>query len=101
MYSNFKEQAIEYARQAVQEDNAWNYNKAFEYFKTHLKYEKNPKIRETITQKFIEYLHHVEEIHVVLDEEGLDQLLMGMLLLLPALKASLKMVVVVEKAVME
>nr|XP_009804598.1 PREDICTED: vacuolar protein sorting-associated protein 4-like isoform X2 [Nicotiana sylvestris] len=75
MYSNFKEQAIEYVRQAVQEDNAGNYAKAFplymnalEYFKTHLKYEKNPKIKEAITQKFTEYLRRAEEIRAVLDE---------------------------------
>ncbi|KAL3752339.1 hypothetical protein ACJRO7_013056 [Eucalyptus globulus] len=77
MYSNFKEQAIEYARQAVQEDNAGNYAKAFalymnalEYFKTHLKYEKNPKIREAITQKFTEYLRRAEEIRAVLEGGG-------------------------------
>uniref|UniRef100_A0A6N2MP58 Vesicle-fusing ATPase n=2 Tax=Salix viminalis TaxID=40686 RepID=A0A6N2MP58_SALVM len=77
MYSNFKEQAIEYVKQAVQEDNAGNYSKAFplymnalEYFKTHLKYEKNPKIREAITQKFNEYLRRAEEIKTVLDEGG-------------------------------
>ncbi|KAH9611258.1 hypothetical protein KSS87_009727 [Heliosperma pusillum] len=77
MYSNFKEQAIEYIKQAVTEDNAGNYAKAFplymnalEYFKTHLKYEKNPKIREAITQKFTEYLRRAEEIRVVLDEGG-------------------------------
>ncbi|KAJ6368920.1 hypothetical protein OIU78_001314 [Salix suchowensis] len=75
MYSNFKEQAIEYVKQAVQEDNAGNYSKAFplymnalEYFRTHLKYEKNPKIREAITQKFNEYLRRAEEIKTVLDE---------------------------------
>lgn len=77
MYSNFKEQAIEYVKQAVQEDNAGNYAKAFplymnalEYFKTHLKYEKNPKIREAITQKFTEYLRRAEEIRVVIDDGG-------------------------------
>nr|CAB3472273.1 unnamed protein product [Digitaria exilis] len=77
MYSNFKEQAIEYVKQAVQEDNAGNYVKAFplymnalEYFKTHLKYEKNPKIREAITAKFTEYLRRAEEIRAVLDEGG-------------------------------
>ncbi|GLJ22779.1 hypothetical protein SUGI_0429090 [Cryptomeria japonica] len=75
MYSNFKEQAIEFVRQAVNEDNAGNYAKAFplymnalEYFKTHLKYEKNPKIKEAITQKFTEYLRRAEEIRAVLDE---------------------------------
>ncbi|KAH0883773.1 hypothetical protein HID58_059869 [Brassica napus] len=77
MYSNLKEQAIEYVKQAVQEDNGGNYSKAFplymnalEYFKTHLKYEKNPKIREAITQKFTEYLRRAEEIRAVLDEGG-------------------------------
>ncbi|KAM0005615.1 putative vesicle-fusing ATPase [Helianthus debilis subsp. tardiflorus] len=77
MYSNYKEQAIEYVKQAVQEDNAGKYAKPFpiymnalEYFKTHLKYEKNPKIREAITQKFTEYLHRTEEIRVVLDDGG-------------------------------
>jgi len=75
MYSNFKEQAIEYVKQAVQEDNAGNYAKAFplymnalEYFKAHLKYEKNPEIREAITQKFLEYVRRAEEIRFVLDD---------------------------------
>ncbi|KAJ0798180.1 putative vesicle-fusing ATPase [Helianthus annuus] len=73
MYNNFKEQAVEYVKQAVQEDNTGNYAKPFplymnglEYFKTHLKYEKNPKIREAITQKFTEYLRRAEEIRAVL-----------------------------------
>jgi vacuolar protein-sorting-associated protein 4 len=77
MYSNFKEQAIEYVKQAVHEDNAGNYAKAFplymnalEYFKTHLKYEKNPKIREAITQRFTDYLRRAEEIRAVLDDGG-------------------------------
>ena len=77
MYSNFKEQAIEYVKQAVQEDNAGNYAKAFplymnalEYFKTHLEYEKNPKIKEAITQKFTEYLRRADEIRAVLDDDG-------------------------------
>ncbi|KAL6205339.1 hypothetical protein ACLB2K_022600 [Fragaria x ananassa] len=77
MYSNFKEQAIEYVKQAVHEDNNGNYAKAFplymnalEYFKTHLKYEKNPKIKEAITQKFTDYLRRAEEIRAVLDDGG-------------------------------
>ncbi|KEH29865.1 AAA-type ATPase family protein [Medicago truncatula] len=77
MYSNFKEQAIEFVKQAVTEDNSGNYAKAFplymnalEYFKTHLKYEKNPKIKEAITQKFTEYLRRAEEIRAVLDDGG-------------------------------
>ncbi|RZC45594.1 hypothetical protein C5167_038539 [Papaver somniferum] len=75
MYSNFKEQAIEYVKQAVKEDNEGNYAKAFplymnalEYFKTHLKYERDPKIKEEISQKFAEYLKRAEEIRAVLDD---------------------------------
>ncbi|KAI3912284.1 hypothetical protein MKW92_053675 [Papaver armeniacum] len=77
MYSNFKEQGIEYARQAVKEDNEGNHAKAFqlymnalEYFRTHLKYEKNPKVKETITQKFTEYLRRAEEIQSLLHDGG-------------------------------
>lgn len=58
MYTDFKEKAIEYVKQAVEEDNAGNYDEALklymyalEYFKTHLKYEKNPKAKEAITNK--------------------------------------------------
>ncbi|XP_042456905.1 protein SUPPRESSOR OF K(+) TRANSPORT GROWTH DEFECT 1-like [Zingiber officinale] len=43
---------------------------ALEYFRTHLKYEKNPKIKEAITQKFTEYLRRAEEIRSVLDDGG-------------------------------
>ena len=77
MYSNFKEHAIEFVKQAVQEDDARNYSKAFplymnalEYFKAHLKYEKNPKIKEAITQKCMEYLKRAEEIKAILDNGG-------------------------------
>ncbi|XP_009614201.1 protein SUPPRESSOR OF K(+) TRANSPORT GROWTH DEFECT 1-like [Nicotiana tomentosiformis] len=77
MYSNFKALAIEYVKEAVQEDNAGNYAKAFplymnalEYFKTHLKYEKDPKIKEAINKKFTEYLHRAGEIRAVLDDNG-------------------------------
>ncbi len=48
----------EFVKQAVEEDNAQNYQKAFElyktaieYFCTHLKYEKNGKAKEAITAK--------------------------------------------------
>ena len=48
----------EYVKEAVAEDNAGNYQTAFEkykialeYFGTHLKYEKNARARETITVK--------------------------------------------------
>lgn len=77
MYSNFKEQAIGYIKQAVEQDEAGNYPKAFslymnglEYFRTHLKYEKNPKVKEAITQKFTDYLRRAEEIRAVIDNGG-------------------------------
>uniref|UniRef100_A0A2N9FZM5 Uncharacterized protein n=1 Tax=Fagus sylvatica TaxID=28930 RepID=A0A2N9FZM5_FAGSY len=43
---------------------------AFVYFRTHLKYEKNPKIKEAITLKFMEYLRRAEEIKAILDNGG-------------------------------
>ena len=77
MCSNFKEHAIEYVKQVVQEDDAGNYSKAFllymnalEYFRTHLKHEKKPKIKEAITQKCMEYLKRAEEIRAILDNGG-------------------------------
>ncbi|KAF3953406.1 hypothetical protein CMV_021152 [Castanea mollissima] len=79
MYSNFKEHAIEYVKQAVQEDDAGNYSKAFplymnalEYFRTHLKYEKNPKIKDAITQKCMEYLKRAEEIRTILLKNSME-----------------------------
>ena len=45
-------------KEAVQEDQAGNYQKAFdlykialEYFSTHLKYEKNPRSKAAISEK--------------------------------------------------
>lgn len=77
MYCNFKEHAAEYVKQAVHEDDAGNYKKAFtlymnalEYLKAHLKYEKNPKIKEAITEKFAQYLRRAEEIRAILDAGG-------------------------------
>mmetsp|Transcript_16506 Transcript_16506/g.49413 ORF Transcript_16506/g.49413 Transcript_16506/m.49413 type:complete len:438 (+) Transcript_16506:269-1582(+) len=74
MYSNFKEKAIEYVKEAVQEDNNNNYDKAYElykialeYFSTHLKYEKNPRSKAAITEKFKEYLERAEYLKTVID----------------------------------
>lgn len=77
MYCNFKGNAAEYIKQAVHEDDAGNYRKALtlymsalEYLKVHLKYEKNPKIKEIVTEKFIDYLRRAEEIRAILDTGG-------------------------------
>jgi len=76
MYSNFKDKAIEFVKEAVQEDKDGHYEKAFhlylnalEYFKTHLKYEKNPRAKEAITAKFEEYLKRAEELRKMLDNQ--------------------------------
>ena len=37
---------------------------------THLKYEKNPKIKEAITQKCMEHLKRAEEERTILDNGG-------------------------------
>jgi vacuolar protein-sorting-associated protein 4 len=67
LYVNFKDKGIDYAKQAVAEDELGNYEKAItlytaalEYFKTYLKYEKNPKAQEAIMGKFKEYLTRAE-----------------------------------------
>ncbi|QDZ24052.1 AAA-ATPase [Chloropicon primus] len=76
MYTNFKDKAIEFVKEAVTEDTAGNYEKALslyinalEYFKTHLKYEKNPRAKEAITAKFEEYLKRAEEVRKMLDNQ--------------------------------
>lgn len=58
VYITFKEKAIDFAKQAVTEDEAGQYDKALqlylaslEYFKTYLKYEKNEKCREAVMSK--------------------------------------------------
>ncbi|KAL6779965.1 VPS4 [Auxenochlorella protothecoides x Auxenochlorella symbiontica] len=74
MYSNFKEKAIELVKQATEEDNAGNYQKAFQlymasldYFTTHLKYEKNPSAKSAITVKVRDYIARAEYLRAVLD----------------------------------
>lgn len=53
---------VEYVKLAVAADQEGNFPVAFEnykialdYFSTHLKYEKNPRAKETITQKVFEF----------------------------------------------
>ncbi|KAJ6900825.1 hypothetical protein NC652_026807 [Populus alba x Populus x berolinensis] len=77
MYSNFMEHGIEYAKQAVKEDDTGNYSKAFqlymnalEYFQAQLKYEKNQQIEKTIRERCLGYLRRAEEIRAVLDNGG-------------------------------
>lgn len=57
-YVDFKSKAIELVKEAVADDNAGKYEDAFkkymgslEYFSAHLKYEKNPAQKQSITAK--------------------------------------------------
>lgn len=55
------------ARAAPPAAPAQLYVTALEYFKTALKYEKNPAIKKTLTEKFKEYLDRAEALKGVLD----------------------------------
>lgn len=77
MYCNFLEHGTEYAKQAVKEDDAGNFGKAFqlymnalEYFHVQLKHDKNPQIKNTIRQKAMAYLRRAEELRTILDNGG-------------------------------
>jgi len=69
MTTNFLSRGTDYIQQAVQKDNAEEYQIALdlystgiEYLLTALKYEKNQKIVEVIKSKAIKYLKRAEEI---------------------------------------
>eukprot|EP00955_Chlamydomonas_euryale_P055127 356036-Chlamydomonas_euryale.AAC.13 len=58
MYIGFKDKGIEFAKQAVAEDEAGNFEKAWqlycsslEYFNAYLKYEKNDKLKASVMAK--------------------------------------------------
>jgi hypothetical protein len=58
MYIGFKDKGIEFAKQAVAEDEQGNYEKAWqlycsslEYFNAYLKYEKNDKLKASVMSK--------------------------------------------------
>uniref|UniRef100_A0A0E0JVU2 AAA+ ATPase domain-containing protein n=1 Tax=Oryza punctata TaxID=4537 RepID=A0A0E0JVU2_ORYPU len=64
-----KEQGIVLVRKAVEEDDAGNYARAFplyvhalDYLAAHLKYERNPRVRDAITAKLAGYIARAEEI---------------------------------------
>jgi len=67
--SNFLQKAIEIVTNATQEDQKKNYDEALklyqlslEYFMTALKYEKNPRSKETIRKKTVEYMNRAEQL---------------------------------------
>uniref|UniRef100_A0A7S1WY84 Vesicle-fusing ATPase n=1 Tax=Tetraselmis chuii TaxID=63592 RepID=A0A7S1WY84_9CHLO len=77
MSVDFKGKGIEFVNSAVQEDEAENYEKAYElyvkafgYFQAYLKHdktEKNQSLREIIRAKYMEYMTRAEAIKQMLD----------------------------------
>jgi len=72
---NFLQKAITLVTQATEQDAAKNYEEAFklyqlslEYFMTALKYEKNPKLKETIRLKTQEYMDRAEKLRTFLEK---------------------------------
>lgn len=58
MQNSFKDKGIEYIKRALDEDKKSNFEEAFkmyttglDYFRLHIKYEKNERIKETIEEK--------------------------------------------------
>jgi vacuolar protein-sorting-associated protein 4 len=77
---NFLQKAIEFVKQAADEDQKQNYKEAFrlyslslEYFLTAMKYEKNEKRKTTIRTKTMEYMDRAEQIKKILDENQNDR----------------------------
>lgn len=69
MDGGMKEQGILLVRKAVEEDDAGNharalplYVHALDYLAAHLKYERNPRVRDAITAKLAGYIARAEEI---------------------------------------
>jgi vacuolar protein-sorting-associated protein 4 len=74
MDTSVKDKAIQCINAAVADDNAGNYEKALEmytqaleYLKVYLKYEKNPSTKQTITEKFTQYLSRAEDLKKLID----------------------------------
>merc|ERR1719473_686449 len=72
--ADLKDKGVSFIAQAVKEDEAGNLQKAFnlymtglDYLSSHLKYEKNPKVRDAIKGKMAEYIGRAEQLKKALD----------------------------------
>jgi vacuolar protein-sorting-associated protein 4 len=70
-------QAVALVRQAVAEDDAGDYAAALQhyvhaldYFAAHLRYERNPKVRDAIAARLPGYVSRAEEIRALLDGQA-------------------------------
>ncbi len=75
MNNNFAPQAVEIVRQAIEADNAQDYNKAvslynhaIEYFIKAIKYEQNPTTKKILKEKVDEYLSRAEILKQILKD---------------------------------
>eukprot|EP00834_Sanchytrium_tribonematis_P005392 NODE_323_length_9725_cov_0.840536.p9 type:complete len:163 gc:universal NODE_323_length_9725_cov_0.840536:2085-1597(-) len=76
MSVNFLDKGIEFAKQATSLDEAKKYQEAYtayssalDYLMLAIKYEKNPKMKETIRVKFQEYINRAEQLKKHLETE--------------------------------
>ena len=73
--ASIRDKAIAFVRDAVKEDHAIVarafklYLMALEHFEVYLKYEKNPRMRETVTNRYKEYLARAEELKGIVEGE--------------------------------
>ncbi|CAM0946751.1 unnamed protein product [Alopecurus aequalis] len=74
MYGVMKDQAVALVQRAVQEDDAGDYAAALQhyvhaldYFAAHLRYERNPRVRDAIAARLPGYVARAEEIRALLD----------------------------------
>ena len=84
--SNFLDKAIEVVKQAIEEDTKANYQEAYnqyqnalDYFMLAMKYEKNPKLKELVRKKFLEYLDRAEKLkqHLASTQETKGRAVIG------------------------
>ncbi|PRP78981.1 hypothetical protein PROFUN_11446 [Planoprotostelium fungivorum] len=73
---NFLQRAITLVQQATEKDNAKEYPEALrlyqlslEYFMTAIKYEKNPRMKQTIKDKVMEYMTRAEKLKTLIDSQ--------------------------------
>lgn len=75
--SEFLDKGVDLVKKAIEADSAGRYDEAYklyynglDYLMLALKYEKNPRSKETIRAKFTEYLTRAEQLKEHLDKKG-------------------------------
>eukprot|EP00636_Phaeomonas_parva_P003323 CAMPEP_0118850020 /NCGR_PEP_ID=MMETSP1163-20130328/51_1 /TAXON_ID=124430 /ORGANISM="Phaeomonas parva, Strain CCMP2877" /LENGTH=479 /DNA_ID=CAMNT_0006782217 /DNA_START=176 /DNA_END=1615 /DNA_ORIENTATION=+ len=75
--NRFLEKGIEIVKEAVEKDNAQDYEgalvlykRSLEYFINSIKYEKNPAVRETVSQRVVGYMKRAEDLKAMLNGDG-------------------------------